>query len=430
MIDQITSDSTATNVQDVHSTKHNVTSASDLRLTPIRPFDPQTTAVLPHPPAPQLSLALDPVLALHPALACAIRHFPFSPVPPSPTSLVISALRAELPAKAVRERLLALFYENAGLIFMAFTRRYVEGEDHFAEDEHGREARGQGHHTDQTRDYRHGDVGGGGQLLSQALYGTGMPALNALCSLYALLGVGALFSDPEDVPVVPGAPSQTPSHANTWQPSSSQQPQNTYTDSDMDANVNRLPPSSRLPPGPRAPEPPFVRRCARLSAAALACVGTVSTPSVSAVEALFARGAFELLRQTPADEAARGVLGLAGQMCYALGLHRDLMGWAEMDEDAGEDEDAMDDQDNQADTDKDPQTGEEPELHKTGRTHIRTAPPGEVVDPKVTHDRAVFWMVFKTDVWEALITGRPPMFVPTQVDAVFPTGGKCPLYIR
>jgi hypothetical protein len=160
---------------------------------------------------------------LHPALSRPLRHFPFTPIPPTDVLTCLYALRAELPSGPALGALLDAALSRTSTLFFAFTPQRARA------------------------------------LLSTATYGPPGPStLHALSALYGVLGVGALYA---------GAP-----------------------------------------PAPRYAE---------LAGAALAAGGALTAPSLEAVEALFARGALELLASTD-DDGAQHLLALAAQMCYSV----------------------------------------------------------------------------------------------------------------
>jgi hypothetical protein len=101
-------------------------------------------------------------------------------------------------------------------------------------------------------------------VIPRALHGEGVLSLAALGSLFSLLAVGALFR-------IPG-------------------------------------------PG----EAPQVDHYARISAVALGAIGTLSKPYIEIIEATYARGYLELMRQGPWDENGRTSFALACHRCLIV----------------------------------------------------------------------------------------------------------------
>jgi hypothetical protein len=139
-------------------------------------------------------------------------------------------LRIHLPDSAVMEELLRVFHGEIGdAVMFAFTREYVQ----------------------QT-------------VIPRALHGEGRFALAALSTLYALMGIGALF-------MVPG-------------------------------------------PG----EAPQVGHYGNISVVAFGAIGCLATPFLESVECAYARCFLELLRQGPLEEPIRSAFALCCQRCYIV----------------------------------------------------------------------------------------------------------------
>lgn len=166
---------------------------------------------------------------IHPELARGIRNYPFMPVSPLQVD-AIGIFRGHLPPTEVLDALLTVFYASVGnSLLPAFSAEYV-------------------------RD----------TLLPNALHAEGLPALAAFTSLFALLGIGALFAVE----------------------------------------------------GPN--EEPEVARYGRLSASAMGASAVLASPSIELVEGLYARSMLELLRQGQLEEPARFTLAMATHMCLAV----------------------------------------------------------------------------------------------------------------
>jgi hypothetical protein len=99
-------------------------------------------------------------------------------------------------------------------------------------------------------------------IVRNALYGEGPTALHALASLFALLGIALLFTSP----------------------------------------------------GPEEREEVYL--FGRLSSAAVAAAGPLTTPTVELIEAMYARVQLEFMRQGQLEEPARSTLAIACMMCY------------------------------------------------------------------------------------------------------------------
>jgi hypothetical protein len=139
-------------------------------------------------------------------------------------------LRVHLPDPASREELLRIFHGEIGdAVMFAFTREYVQ----------------------QT-------------VVPRALYGEGRFAIAALSTLFALMGIGALF-------MVPG-------------------------------------------PG----EAPQVGHYSNISVAAFGALGCFTTPFLESIECAYARCFLELLRQGSSDELNRSAFAICCQRCYMV----------------------------------------------------------------------------------------------------------------
>jgi hypothetical protein len=162
-------------------------------------------------------------------LAGGIRHWPFIPYPPIQMDLV-SHLRHHLPPDHIRNGLIDVFWSSVGpSVLGAFDPQYLHG-----------------------------------TLIPKALQESGRTALVALCALFALMGIGALFA-------VDG-------------------------------------------PG----EAPEVGRFGRLCAGGLTGVGTFGSPSVEIVEAMYARVMLELFRQAQLEEPTRSLFAVAASMSLVV----------------------------------------------------------------------------------------------------------------
>lgn len=167
--------------------------------------------------------------AIHPELARGIRNYPFIPIPPLQVDAV-RIFREHLPSTEVSDALLLVFHASVGnSVLPAFTTDYVRN-----------------------------------TLFPTALEATGLPALAAFTSLFAILGIGALFAVE----------------------------------------------------GPN--EEPEVARYGRLSASAMGASAVLASPSIELVEGLYARSMLELLRQGQLEEPARFTLAMATHMCLAV----------------------------------------------------------------------------------------------------------------
>jgi hypothetical protein len=158
-----------------------------------------------------------------------LRHLPFAPFPPPDIPFILSLLREHLPDAAARKILLGIADNEVGHILIGFRPDYVER-----------------------------------TIVWNALYGKGPIALHALASLFALLGIGLLFTSP----------------------------------------------------GPE--ERKEVYLFGRLSSAAIAAAGPLATATVELIEAMYARVQLEFMRQGQLEEPARSILAVACIMCYSV----------------------------------------------------------------------------------------------------------------
>jgi hypothetical protein len=149
-------------------------------------------------------------------------------VPPPDIQYILKVLRTHIPSCEIYDSLLDIVHGECGTLYLiAFTPEYVKR-----------------------------------FLIPAARYAKGLHGLYALCSFFALLGIGCLFA-------IPGTEA-----------------------------------------GPEA------RRYGRLSSIALSAIGILASPALELIEALHARAMLELFHQSNLEETARSGHSLACQMCY------------------------------------------------------------------------------------------------------------------
>jgi hypothetical protein len=157
-----------------------------------------------------------------------LRHCPFTPVPPPDIQYILKVLRTHIPSCEMYDSLLDIVHGECGTLYLiAFTPEYV---NRF--------------------------------LIPAARYAKGLHGLYALCSFFALLGIGCLFAIPGNEAI------------------------------------------------------PVARRYGRLSSIALSAIGILDSPALELIEALHARAILELFHQSTLEETARSGHSLACQMCY------------------------------------------------------------------------------------------------------------------